>query len=866
MRRSESSAPQSTRNRLSPDNLARDFGARADVTRDGVHALYEALIGDAPPAARAALDGWKRMASGAYGHDVERASPMADALAEHYGLAERYGAGYDRLRPAELLFAVQTYYALVVKLLVWQTVASRHGTSTASDRLSRARTSGQLKGEVERLEAGGVLEDVNVIAPWEDDPFSWYTAAWDGPIERIVRRLADRLRPYDAGAIPDNAAGSRDLVKGLFEDLFPKPVRHALGEYYTPDWLARHVLDDVGYRGEPESRLLDPACGSGTFLVAAINRMRAWWEADGHAGGVEPGRLCRAILAGVAGFDLNPLAVLSARANYLIAICDLLTGADRVRIPVFLRDSILDPGDGRECGGRFDFVVGNPPWIAWDDLPDDYRERTKPLWRDYGLFSLSGTDARHGGGKKDVSMLMLYAAADRYLKEKGRLGMVITQTLFQTKGAGDGFRRFRLGSGGEWLRVLRVNDLVACRPFPGAANWTATITLEKGSPTTYPVPYVKWSPGTGKPTACGAGVSPAQCSRDGCTTTQEVAPRQVRTGGPPENESGQEPCMERRSYQAEPIDADRPTSPWLLRPEGLKTAWARLVGPSDYEAHLGANSGGANAVYWVTVLGAVDGGVLVRNVIARAKRSVDSVEQAIEPDLLYPLARWGDVGRYGVAPSCHLLLAQDVATRRGIDEATMQGRYPRTHAYLRRFADVLTRRAAYRRYQQGTAFYSMYNVGPYTVAPIKVVWRRMDKRMSAAVVEPVEHPLLGPRPVIPQETCVLVAVDSADEAHYLCALVNSSVVNFLVASHSVRGGKGFGTPSILDYIRLRRFEPGNALHADLAASSRRAHEATQRGEPVPQIQHEIDRLAGRLWGLDQSELEVIRRELDSGER
>ena len=43
--------------------------------------------------------------------------------------------------------------------------------------------------------------------------------------------------------------------------------------------------------------------------------------------------------------------------------------------------------------------------------------------------------------------------------------MVITQTLFQTKGAGDGFRRFRLGIQGDWLRVDRVDDLVALRPF-----------------------------------------------------------------------------------------------------------------------------------------------------------------------------------------------------------------------------------------------------------------------------------------------------------------------------------------------------------------------------------------------------------------
>ena len=58
--------------------------------------------------------------------------------------------------------------------------------------------------------------------------------------------------------------------------------------------------------------------------------------------------------------------------------------------------------------------------------------------------------------------------------------MVVTQTLFQTKGAGDGFRRFRLGQNGDWLRVLRVDDLAALKPFPGAANRTSTIVLEKG--------------------------------------------------------------------------------------------------------------------------------------------------------------------------------------------------------------------------------------------------------------------------------------------------------------------------------------------------------------------------------------------------
>lgn len=802
---------------LSAQSLADDFGVRSEVAFEGIRAVYDTLADEGQPEARAALESWEKLASGACGHNLRQRSPAAEAIAACYGLP------LDRLRPAETLFAVHTYYAVLVKLLAWQILSSAHELPTPADQLARARSTSRLRREVQRLEAGGVFEGLHLADPFKDDHFSWYTAAWCEPIERMVRLLADRLGQYRASAPLVNPAGSRDLLKGLYGSLFPGQVRHMLGEYYTPDWLARHMLDELGYPAKPNARLVDPACGSGTFLVMAIDRLRAWQGANCR--GIEPGELFDKILTGVVGFDLNPLAVLSARANYLFAVSDLLAHAGRVEIPVFVRDSVLCPCD--EGPPQFDFVVGNPPWIAWDDLPDEYRRRTKPLWRKYGLFSLSGSEARHGGGKKDLSMLMLYAAADRYLKHGGRLGMVVTQTLFQSKGAGDGFRRFRLGEHGAWIRVLRVDDLVKLRPFPGAANWTSTIVLEKGSRTTYPVPYFKWS---------------------------------VK-GSPARTRSDRDAGVRRRRCQAEPIDPGRPTSPWFVRPPGLNTNWARLVGPSDYQAHLGANSGGANGVYWVTVLGEAHGGVLVRNMPGRGRRSVDSVEHVVEPDLLYPLVRWADVTRYAARPSAHLLLVQDVATRRGIEEAAMRALYPKTYAYLKRFAPTLTRRAAYKRYQSGAAFYSMYNVGEYTVAPVKVVWRRMDRRINAAVVEELDDPRLGVRTVIPQETCVLVAAESCDEAHYLCGALNSSVAGFMVTSHSVRGGKGFGTPSMLDFVPLRRFEPNDPLHGALAAASRRAHQAARRGEYLADVQQEIDRLAGDLWGLEKGELKVIRRAL-----
>lgn len=641
------------------------------------------------------------------------------------------------------------------------------------------------------------------------------------------RELARReLAHLDADGRLQTPAAGVDWFGPLYQHLFPRRLRHALGEYYTPDWLAEHVLDIVGYLdndslgrrkeglGIPRVRLLDPTCGSGVFLLAAIRRIRA---AAGPK--VMPRKLGRWILDHVVGFDVNPLAVLTARANYLLAIRDLLgVEPTDVALPIHSRDVILDaPAPGES----FDYVVGNPPWVAWDNLSDDYRARTKPLWQHYGLFSLTAAQARHGGGKKDLSMLVLYRAADGYLRRGGRLGFVITQTLFQTKGAGDGFRRFRLGPDGEPLGICRVDDLTAAGPFAGAANWTATVALEKGRPTEYPVEYVRWHPAVEEVEGPGRGQEALGAAR-----------------------------FTQTACRARPIDPARLSSPWIVVPEGLERDLAQLVGPSDYTANLGANSGGANGVYWLEVVGPAGLGLAtVRNLAGSGKNTVEPVETQIEHDLLYPLVRWRDLRRWRAVPSSCVLLAQDVESRSGLDEAAMRARWPRTLEYLARFRELLERRAAYRRYQAAGPYWSMYNVGPYTVAPTKVVWRRMDRRVNAAVVEPVVDPVLGRRPVVVQETCVQVAGDSVDEAHYLAAVLNSAVANLLVAAHSVRGGKGFGTPSMLDYLNIRHFDPADSRHARLAELSREAHRRAAANRDTAAVETKIDRQAAELWEL-----------------
>jgi hypothetical protein len=135
--------------------------------------------------------------------------------------------------------------------------------------------------------------------------------------------------------------------------------------------------------------------------------------------------------------------------------------------------------------GKFDFVVGNPPWILWEILSEDYRNATSKLWQDYKLFPLKRT---YGFSRPDFSMLFVYASSDYYLKDGAKLGFLITQEVFKSKGAGEGFRRFQLGDD-KYLKVLKAHDLVSIQPFEGAANKTAAIILKKGEKTEYP-PYL----------------------------------------------------------------------------------------------------------------------------------------------------------------------------------------------------------------------------------------------------------------------------------------------------------------------------------------------------------------------------------------
>lgn len=327
-----------------PEYLTGDFGSESLISQIGIKTFYRAIQNTDSDKAKVLFDEWKILFGEVGGYDVSSLDEKIKTLADFYGIG-------GTPSPPDLLFAVHTYYALFMKLLAAEIMNYFNPLfPSVLAKFHQAPTSEKLRRELTNLEIeGGIYKQLGITNFLEGNVFSWYLDAWQTTdmkghsieAEGVIRDMVGKLDEYDPVTLSVEPAETRDLLKELYQNLFPQKVRHDLGEYYTPDWLAEWVMKKVGYDGNPDTRVLDPACGSGTFLVLAIQKIREYTREK-----MIPEReLLEKIKSNVIGFDLNPLAVITARLNYLIAIRDLIKYGADIEIPVYLCDSIMTPSE-----------------------------------------------------------------------------------------------------------------------------------------------------------------------------------------------------------------------------------------------------------------------------------------------------------------------------------------------------------------------------------------------------------------------------------------------------------------------------------------------------------------------------------------
>ncbi|MGH7641959.1 MAG: N-6 DNA methylase [Candidatus Dormibacteria bacterium] len=179
------------------------------------------------------------------------------------------------------------------------------------------------------LLSGRLFEQAGLLGVGQAGFFDWVLESPTGG--DVVVGVARRVTSFDWTAV------DHDVFKALYQSVIAPEVRHRLGEYYTPDWLAERVVQETVH--DPlHQRVMDPACGSGTFVFHAVRRYLNSASADQI-----PLPLALAgVTEAVFGVDLHPVAVALAQATYLLAIGpQRLAARDRtLSVPVYLGDSM----------------------------------------------------------------------------------------------------------------------------------------------------------------------------------------------------------------------------------------------------------------------------------------------------------------------------------------------------------------------------------------------------------------------------------------------------------------------------------------------------------------------------------------------
>ncbi len=263
------------------------------------------------------------------------------------------GGGATKAQLRRFMFALETAYAVLSRLMLAKAMQDAGFPLDALD---------AFVGELDRRDRRGLLHLTDHVLAvqavfeegkrqafrslFDSDIFDWWLDLAELSDGAHARRACEGLAEAALAVFQFDFSGlSGDLLGQLYQSYFDPETRRALGEFYTPPEVVEFILDRVGYRGSKvlTQRLLDPACGSGTFLVHALRR---YLDASR---GRDPREVLRGLAEGfrIVGFDVNPFAVLMAQANFALHLLPVYAEAlerDRefeiLTLPIFRTDSL----------------------------------------------------------------------------------------------------------------------------------------------------------------------------------------------------------------------------------------------------------------------------------------------------------------------------------------------------------------------------------------------------------------------------------------------------------------------------------------------------------------------------------------------
>ncbi|MHA1267104.1 MAG: Eco57I restriction-modification methylase domain-containing protein [Candidatus Helarchaeota archaeon] len=722
----------------------------------------------------------------------------------------------------ELIFAIHTYLSLIIKFITIHAIAKwklhqKFDRFMETQRLSNE----EVRDLCQTIENEHFFQGFGIENFLKDtEHFAWYLLVWDGELAEWVKKCIDHLLITPSLA-ELQVTDKINLFKVLYQKLLHPSIRRYLGEVFTPTWIIDFILSDVGYKGDLSKKILDPACGLGGFLQRILRQVKLYHQEKEKR--IDLGRLMR----NIAGFDVNPLAILASRATFLLEITDILPIDSHITIPVYKINTIdleshFFAQKIRDFQKYFDYIVGNPPWINWEYLAEPFKRKIQKLWKHYRLFSFKGWESKLGFAKYDISALFVYRSMEYFLKPGGILEFLIPQVLIHGS-PGRGFRRYEVinesnPSENILLGVQKIHNLTNFQPFESINTRTMILQLKRNEETQYPVQYFKWDK------------------------------LKKRIPDLPWNQI--KPFFRLKKKIAVPISPEDLQSPLVVAEteEEIKELQTQIFRPSEYKGHEGANTEGLNAAFWISNLQKIeDGRITFQQLLKGFKKKIKAHHVIpIEPEIVYPLIRTGDLQRWYYSRQAYIIFTPKY-DKTIADEQFFRQKFPATYKYLRdNFHKELLNRKSFQKKSMNYPFYVIYGTKEMK-SPYKVCWKRMGSKIDAAVITEYADPYIGMKPPIPQETIIFIDTQSVEEAYYLCAILNSKIFFKLLNMVSMPGSKSFASANILQKIRIPKFTLTNPLMTQLVEASKQAHLFVNDESKLYQTEKKINSLVEQIF-------------------
>lgn len=859
---------------------------------------------------------WNRVFGIMYGED-EEATDFTEVTSK---IREAYGIQDDiEINSKMYLFSMQTFFNIFLKLLIYSFLSQlvNPGFSTKQE-LSKA--------EIDSLFDGTYDYGTNLVDNFFEAHFmEWFTYTCSGFEEEIVNDTLQIIDKFDLSTFVLKPENVQDILQEVYMELIPSKMRHLMGEYFSPDWIVEHVLDMAGYNGDIDKTLIDPCAGSGPFLTQSIKRIILKKK------GVLTKEDIIKITNNIVGFDINPISVVSAKANYILIMfsaffdnCDEEFG-NPVSIPVFIADSILSPvvyteenGDtlklttsvgelelpkfesfkkGNEflkqlsyfihekpkyevfknlmlgkklikeedlpivknlfdrlyvlhrsgkdsfwpiilknsfaptmIGNKFDYVVGNPPWIAWKSMSKSYREGTLAIWQSYGIFEKNAYDKKTT--HDDFGMAVTYVSLDQYLKNNGIMVFLLPASFLKSTKGGEGFRKFEIIRNGQNIpfSVLSVHDFsnVSLFTIPAVA-----IKFKKNIAMEYPMNDYNMISQVGR-----------KSKIDTHSNWDDVNKK-----------------LSVEVLSAQPVDMSNNQSAWLtLNDMTFANNVLDVSKPRYYKGRKGIEPAGAKGVYILKEPRKCDNGLLeIENDITRQRRQ-DIIDKGInkgkiEENYIYPMLGGRNISKWKVKSNEFMLVPHTSQYKYGIPEEELAKECPETYQWLDFYHDELLKT----RIQNGKffnpkiqPFYRLDNVGEYTYSPYKVLWKEQTGSMSAVVVSTYYNSVPNPNTdiftddkiIVVDSKVLMLDVYDESEAYYVCGIINSPNITDVIDGYAVSTNRGV---DVLKYVAIPKFNTNNELHKKISEISKAIHELAKNDEDYSKMEKELQEEVHKLF-------------------